>query len=70
MLGLGSFAVKHMQPGVQTQSDRRTGLLSFSGNPALHPTSALVRRHPETKKETSRSARLSRSHVVIDRPVQ
>lgn len=72
VLGFGSLAEKHVQLGVQTQSDRRTGFLSFSGdpNPAPHPTSALVRLHPETKKETSRAARLCRSDLVTARPMQ
>ena len=72
VLGLGSFAEKHVQPGVQIQSDRQIGLLSFSGdlNPAPHPTSALVRLHPETKKETSRATHLCRRDPVTARPVQ
>lgn len=39
VLGFGSLADKHVQLGVQTQSNRRVGFLSFSGDPQPSPAS-------------------------------
>ena len=57
---LGSFSEKHVQPGIQTQSDRQIGLLSFSGDPPPSPASSISSGPvpPETKKETSRASHL------------
>lgn len=62
--GTGSFAEKHMQPGFRPRATDGPGCSPSQGTQPCIRHQLLVRRHPETKKETSRSARLSRSHVV------